>query len=235
MTLAAILSLSIFCAASALPLVGPKHQSAPQSAPASKPAETAPMPDQGSAPPAQDPSAPTQPPPTDSPGIAPKKSSTQTPARTVKPRRKKRVLPANCVAAPATGSQPSADTTRNSAPDVTGTANAPTAATQSAPTNCPPSRVIVRHGGTSEPSIQLAGGDTTSQRETANRMLGTTEANLKKIARRTLSSTQQDMVNQIRQFVEQSKAAVGDGNLERARTLAWKAQLLSEELIKPGK
>jgi len=66
-------------------------------------------------------------------------------------------------------------------------------------------------------------------------MLGTTEANLKKIARRTLSSTQQDMVNQIRQFVEQSKAAVGDGNLERARTLAWKAQLLSEELIKPGK
>ena len=34
--------------------------------------------------------------------------------------------------------------------------------------------------------------------------------------------------------MEQSKAAVGGGDLERARTLAWKAQLLSEELVKPA-
>ena len=64
-------------------------------------------------------------------------------------------------------------------------------------------------------------------------MLGTTAANLKKIAGRQLSPNQQDMVNQARQFMEQSKAAVDAGDLERARTLAWKAQLLSEELIKP--
>lgn len=63
-------------------------------------------------------------------------------------------------------------------------------------------------------------------------MLGTTDANLKQIAGRQLSATQQDMVNQIRQFMDQSKAAVVDGDLERARTLAWKAQLLSEELVK---
>jgi hypothetical protein len=63
-------------------------------------------------------------------------------------------------------------------------------------------------------------------------MLGTTDANLKQIAGRQLSATQQDMVNQIRQFVGQSKAAVVDGDLERARTLAWKAQVLSEELVK---
>jgi hypothetical protein len=43
------------------------------------------------------------------------------------------------------------------------------------------------------------------------------------------------MVNQIRQFMEQSKAAVEAGDLERARTLAWKAQLLSDELVKPPK
>jgi len=66
-------------------------------------------------------------------------------------------------------------------------------------------------------------------------MLGTTEANLKKVARRQLSPNEQDMVNQARQFMEQSKAAVAAGDLERARTLAWKAQLLSEELIKPEK
>jgi hypothetical protein len=66
-------------------------------------------------------------------------------------------------------------------------------------------------------------------------MLGTTEANLKKIAGRPLTSDQQNIVNQIRQFMEQSRAAVGDGNLDRARTLAWKAQVLSEELVKPAK
>lgn len=95
----------------------------------------------------------------------------------------------------------------------------------------------MRQGGTSEPSIQLAGSANGSQashqRDTANRMLGTTEENLKKIAERQLSSNQQEMVNQIRQFVEQSKTAVAAGDLERARNLAWKAQLLSEELVKP--
>jgi hypothetical protein len=64
-------------------------------------------------------------------------------------------------------------------------------------------------------------------------MLAATETNLKKIAGQQLSSNQQEMVNQIRQFMEQSKAAAGDGDLERARTLAWKAQLLSDELVKP--
>jgi hypothetical protein len=66
-------------------------------------------------------------------------------------------------------------------------------------------------------------------------MLAATEANLKKIAGQQLSSNQQEMVNQIRQFMEQSKAAVEAGDLERARTLAWKAQLLSDELVKPPK
>lgn len=98
--------------------------------------------------------------------------------------------------------------------------------------------MIVRQGGTSEPSIQLAGGaagPTSHERDTANQMLGTTEANLKKVAGRQLSPNEQDMVNQARQFMEQSKAAVTAGDMERARTLAWKAQLLSEELIKPEK
>jgi len=78
-----------------------------------------------------------------------------------------------------------------------------------------------------------AAGQTSPERDTANQMLGTTEANLKKVAGRQLTPNEQDMVNQARQFMEQSKAAVAAGDLERARTLAWKAQLLSEELIKP--
>jgi hypothetical protein len=94
--------------------------------------------------------------------------------------------------------------------------------------------VIVRQGGTSDTSIQLAGGAAKAhQNDTANQMLATTQANLKKIAGQQLTSNQQEMVSQIRQFMEQSKAAVGDGDAERARTLAWKAQVLSEELVKP--
>ena len=94
---------------------------------------------------------------------------------------------------------------------------------------CAPVKVIVRQGGTSEPSIQLAGGtsadQTSHKRDVVNQILGSADANLKKIAGRQLSSSQQDMVNQIRQFMSQSKAAIDVGDLERARTLAWKAQL----------
>ena len=97
----------------------------------------------------------------------------------------------------------------------------------------------MQHGGTSEPSIQVAGGatgeQTSQQRNTANEMLDVANGNLKKISGHQLTSEQQDMVNQIHQFMDQSKAAVTDGDLERARTLAWKAQILSEELVKPEK
>lgn len=95
----------------------------------------------------------------------------------------------------------------------------------------------MRQGGSAEPSIQLAGGavgdQAARQRDTANRMLGATQLNLKKIAGLQLNPKQQDMVSQIRQFVAQSKSAVAAGDFERARTLAWKAQLLSEELVQP--
>jgi type VI protein secretion system component VasK len=95
---------------------------------------------------------------------------------------------------------------------------------------------VVRQGGSSEPSIQLAGGtavDQTSHQHDTDEMLGETNTNLKKIADRQLTPSQQDMLSQIRQFMDQSKTAVEAGDLDRARTLAWKAELLSEELVKP--
>lgn len=115
----------------------------------------------------------------------------------------------------------------------------PSAAQNAAPSashNCPEKVVVVRHGGTAEPSIQLAGGDQESQkRNDANQMLGSTEANLEKISSIPLSPEQQDTVSQIKQFVDQSKAALAAGDLERGHTLAWKAQLLSQDLVKPEK
>ena len=59
--------------------------------------------------------------------------------------------------------------------------------------------------------------------------------NLKRAADMQLSAAQQDTVSQTRQFMEQSKAAMAAGDFERARTFAWKAQLLSEDLAKPEK
>jgi len=66
-------------------------------------------------------------------------------------------------------------------------------------------------------------------------MLEAAAHNLKSMGTRQLNSNQQDMVRQIRQFMDQSKAATTAGDLDRARTLAWKAQLLSEELLSPEK
>lgn len=63
-------------------------------------------------------------------------------------------------------------------------------------------------------------------------MLETADENLKKITGRQLSSSEQDMVTQIREYIEQSKAAVKTEDPERARNLAWKAQTLSEDLLK---
>jgi hypothetical protein len=103
--------------------------------------------------------------------------------------------------------------------------------------NCPPAKVVVHQGGSSESSIQLAGGTNQSSqaRATATPMLDATEANLKVLEERQLSDSEKDMVTQIRQFMEQSKTAVAAGDVERARTLAWKAQTLSDDLVKPTK
>ncbi len=60
-----------------------------------------------------------------------------------------------------------------------------------------------------------------------------TEENLKKIEGRQLSPSQQEMKNQINQFMEQSKTAAVAGDLDGAHNLALKAHLLSDELLKP--
>jgi hypothetical protein len=60
-----------------------------------------------------------------------------------------------------------------------------------------------------------------------------TEENLKKVEGHQLSASQQDMKNQINQFMQQSKTAAADGDVDRAHNLSLKARLLSDELVKP--
>jgi hypothetical protein len=102
--------------------------------------------------------------------------------------------------------------------------------------NASPKKVVVRNGGTSDPSEQLSPSLTeqqaSSQRQTIDLLLLDTAANLKKRAGRPTSASQQDMMGQVHEYVQQAKAAADAGDIERAHNLAVKAHLLSEELAK---
>ncbi|HVH50397.1 MAG TPA: hypothetical protein VM781_01925, partial [Candidatus Bathyarchaeia archaeon] len=56
------------------------------------------------------------------------------------------------------------------------------------------------------------------------------QRNLVVAKNRQLNATQSDLASKVNSFVDESKAAVKDGDWARARNLARKAQLLSEEL-----
>jgi hypothetical protein len=99
-----------------------------------------------------------------------------------------------------------------------------------------PEKKVVRNGGTTDPSIQLAPSvsaeQATSQRQNTTQLLAATDANLKQIESRTMNSTQQDSISQIRKYMEQAKSAEQVGDVERAHNLASKALLLSDDLVK---
>jgi len=67
-------------------------------------------------------------------------------------------------------------------------------------------------------------------RFTTEQLLLSTDQNLAGL-KRTLSPGEQDMVAQIRLFMQQSRAAIADGDMVRARNLAMKAHLLSDDLV----
>ena len=74
-----------------------------------------------------------------------------------------------------------------------------------------------------------------SRKDETNRLLSSTDENLKKLAGRELNANQQNMVKQVHQFMDQSRSALQSGDTEHAKTLAWKAQQLSQELVGPSK
>ena len=97
-------------------------------------------------------------------------------------------------------------------------------------------KVVVRNGGAKDQSAQLAPGMSKEQelqsREATTRLLVNTDANVKSVASRQLTPAQQGMLDQIRTYMKQSKQASDLGDLARAHTLADKAHLLSDELVK---
>ena len=147
---------------------------------------------------------------------------------------KKKVVPAAACDPPPANSTPAGSDPATASPQP---GAAPASSAPEATKPCPPPKIIVKQGGISEQSIQLAGGspgaETKQKRESTTQMLATTEENLKKVAGSQLSTAQQDSVSQIRQFVNQSKSALAAADYERAQTLAWKAKVLSDDLVNP--
>jgi hypothetical protein len=117
-------------------------------------------------------------------------------------------------------------------------AAAPASAENSASAKpCLPPKKVVRNGGSDEPAVKVTPGATAAQasyeRFTAEQLRAATEENLKKIEGLQLNGSQQEMVSQIKEFMEQSKKAIAEGDVDRAHNLALKAHLLSDELLKP--
>ncbi len=100
-----------------------------------------------------------------------------------------------------------------------------------------PPKVVVKDGGATDPTITISPGlnqqQASRQRQSAEELLAKADENLKKISGQDLNPTQQELVKQIQQYMEQAKTAGNTGDLTRQRNLALKAQLLSEELVKP--
>lgn len=107
--------------------------------------------------------------------------------------------------------------------------------TASAP-NGAPRRIVVREGGATEPAQQIVPGMTpveaTRQRQNAEQWLASTGDQLKQLAGRTLDARQQDTVGQIRNYMDGARTALKGGDVRRASTLAHKAHLLAEDLVK---
>jgi hypothetical protein len=59
-----------------------------------------------------------------------------------------------------------------------------------------------------------------------------TDDQLKQLADRPLDARKQETVGQIRNYMDGARSALKEGDVRRASTLAQKAHLLSEDLIK---
>lgn len=129
------------------------------------------------------------------------------------------------------------------APQLDGeNADAPPVPAALAPAHLSPVRPRVVPAPTPEPERTLAAPPVIAPQMTAeeaaaaqqetNASLGEAEKNLASTNGKKLNSVQADMASKIRGFIEDARQAAKGGDWSRARSLAKKAQVLSEELVK---
>jgi outer membrane biosynthesis protein TonB len=125
--------------------------------------------------------------------------------------------------------KPPANTTKNQKPH-------PAHKPPQVAANTPP-KIVITEGGTGSGSDSIGLGqpgpaaDAAHNQFSTEQLLERTEANLRGI-KRLLTSDEQSLATQIRDFMAQSRQATKDGESVRARNLAVKANLLSDELVK---
>ncbi len=99
----------------------------------------------------------------------------------------------------------------------------------------PPPKIIIQEGGTSDAGTQISTAmghdEATHSRLSTAQLIETTESNLRSLSR-ALTAEEQATVAQIKDYLEQSRAATKQQDLVRAHNLALKAHLLSDELVK---
>lgn len=71
-----------------------------------------------------------------------------------------------------------------------------------------------------------------NQLKNTDDLLADTESKLKQISGRTLNAAQQETVKQIHLYMDQARKARDEGDLDRGHNLAFKAHLLSDDLVK---
>jgi hypothetical protein len=100
----------------------------------------------------------------------------------------------------------------------------------------PPRKIVVREGGAKEPSAQIEPDITPAEakreRQNAEQLLESSDGQLKQLASRTLNAQQQETVEQIHNYMDGARSALKEGDVRRAGTLAEKAHLLADDLVK---
>ena len=99
-----------------------------------------------------------------------------------------------------------------------------------------PRKVVVPEGGAKEPPAQIAPGlapdEADRQRRDAEQWLSSADGQLKTLAGRTLGMQQQEALGQARNYMTGARLALKEGDMRRASTLALKAHLLAEDLVR---
>ncbi len=133
------------------------------------------------------------------------------------------------------------ETTKASEAEKPSTANQPTKKTSSRKDskNTPPGephKIVIRRGGTLEPGAQISPDippeEALKLHQKAEEMLVAAEDRLKLLAGRTLGPPQQEATAQIRNFMDKARSALREGDAQRGHTLALKAYLLADDLVK---
>jgi hypothetical protein len=96
----------------------------------------------------------------------------------------------------------------------------------------PPPTESAGSAKTETPSLapQLSPQEVAAAQQQMSESVTVARRNLTNAKNHSLSAVQTDLVSKVNSFLEESKAAVKDGDWTRAKNLAKKAQVLSEEL-----